>query len=90
MPMNAGAIRSPNRLSRGFAVHRLSVNLRLVPGRSVSDLDVDAPPESPVSRLGEQTIRTLDLINRRVEALARELNVLGYFESDDDDRPRAA
>jgi len=32
----------------------------------------------------------IDDMSRRIEDLARELNCLGFFDDDDDDRPRAA
>ena len=32
----------------------------------------------------------IDTMSRRIADLARELNCLGHFEDDDDDRPRAA
>lgn len=37
-----------------------------------------------------QVLRSIDSLSRRIEDLARELNCLGHFDTDDDDRPRAA
>jgi len=38
---------------------------------------------------GEPVLRLIDDVSRRIDRLARELNVLGHFD-DDPDRPRAA
>ena len=46
---------------------------------------------------GERTIDSVEdaqaaveNISRKIKDLARELNCLGFFDDDDDDRPRAA
>ncbi|MHC5113157.1 MAG: hypothetical protein ACYTGP_01855 [Planctomycetota bacterium] len=42
----------------------------------------------PVST--EPVRAAIEDMSRRIEDLARELNCLGFFDDDDDDRPRAA
>lgn len=37
-----------------------------------------------------EVLAALTQVSRRMEDLARELDCLGHFEDDDDDRPRAA
>lgn len=46
-------------------------------------------PDGPRA-VAEQALDAIDSISRRIDDLARELNLLGYFEDDDPDRPRAA
>jgi len=38
----------------------------------------------------EDVQAAVETISRKIKDLARELNCLGYFDDDDDDRPRAA
>lgn len=38
----------------------------------------------------EDAIEAVESMSRRIRDLARELNCLGYFDDDGDDRPRAA
>ena len=46
-------------------------------------------PDGP-RQTAEQALQAIDSISRRIDDLARELNLLGHFPDDDPDRPRAA
>lgn len=43
-----------------------------------------------VTRSRRHRITMIETVSRRMEDLARDLNCLGFFSDDDDDRPRAA
>lgn len=38
----------------------------------------------------DELLELVDSVSRRIDDLARELNLLGHFPDDDDDPPRAA
>jgi len=46
-------------------------------------------PDGP-RQAAENALDAIDSISRRIDDLARELNLLGHFPDDDPDRPRAA
>jgi hypothetical protein len=50
------------------------------------------PSDLPAEMQGsaEDVLSALESVSRRIDDLARELNCLGHFQNDDDDRPRAA
>ena len=50
--------------------------------RPVTDAD------GPLS--AEDALAAVESVSRRMEDLARELNCLGFFDDEDDDRPKAA
>ncbi len=60
------------------------------PAESRAERDHRPPDNDP----GSDALDALDIVSRRMEVLARELNCLGYFDDDDGgddgDRPRAA
>lgn len=47
-------------------------------------------PLHSLPKSADDVLAVFDTMSRRIDDLARELNCLGYFPSDDDDRPRAA
>ena len=54
--------------------------------RAATALDSDCTHDDA----GANALTALYDVSRKMEDLARELNCLGYFNDDDDNRPRAA
>ena len=52
----------------------------------------DGAAGEPLSaqQVAEDALAAIDTMSRKLRDLARELNCLGFFDDDDDDRPRAA
>ena len=56
------------------------------PATGPKTFDLTGLPES-----ASQVFEAIEVMSRRIDDLARELNCLGHFDDDDDDRgPRAA
>lgn len=49
-----------------------------------------AQREPAMSDAANDALRAMEQASRRIDDLARALNCLGFFDDDDDDRPRAA
>ena len=47
-------------------------------------------PFAALPSSAEDVFESLENMSRRIDDLARELKCLGFFNDDDDDRPRAA
>ncbi len=56
-------------------------------GKSSGSQERDRPPVEPMF---DDAIAAVESMSRKIKDLARELNCLGYFDDEDDDRPRAA
>lgn len=60
------------------------------PLRFPVELAREKSPRSGQQLTAEDALKAIDNVSRRIDDLARELNCLGWFDDDDDDRPRAA
>ena len=60
------------------------------PAAASHDADTDWLRAAGLPDSARQVLQSIDRMSRRIEDLARELNCLGHFNTDDDDRPRAA
>jgi hypothetical protein len=52
--------------------------------------ETPAAEAKPVAMVADDALAAIESMSRRIDDLARELNCLGSFNNDDDDRPRAA
>ena len=52
--------------------------------------ETPAAGTKPVAMVADDALAAIESMSRRIDDLARELNCLGFFNNDDDDRPRAA
>lgn len=58
--------------------------------RALSPTERAALAKSGLPTSAEDVLEALDTMSRRIDDLARELNVIGYYDDPDDDGPRAA